>query len=178
MKGVKKVKKVKEEKNLKTVAFIVVVAIIIILFLTGYSLGKSITESFIKANTSVAEPILVVDSDPSIDITATKKEGTYRFYVKNYEPDQTGKITETNLRYWVEIKSTVTDPTISYELYKNGEQILLNENKTTEVQEMNRQKKQQDTYELKIKYEKEKSTQMQDILEKIQIKVHSEQQNA
>ena len=42
---------------------------------------------------------------------------------------------------------------------------------------MTNKNKQEDKYTLKVKYDKTKSTEMGDILEKIQIQVHSEQQS-
>ena len=85
------IEKNSEEKreNLKTITIILILFFVFILFFTGYSMGKSITNSIIQAKTEVAEPILKVVSNPKVDITATQNEGTYTFYVRNF--DENGK---------------------------------------------------------------------------------------
>ena len=167
------IEKNSEEKreNLKTITIILILFFVFILFFTGYSMGKSITNSIIQAKTEVAEPILKVVSNPKVDITATQNEGTYTFYVRNF--DENGKTSEVDLNYDVEISSCL-EKTIQMELYKNGEKIELTNNQTEKLK-LPKQNKQEDKYELKIKYNKDGSNEMKDILDKIQVQVHSEQ---
>ena len=59
-------------------------------------------------------------------------------------------------------------------MYKNGTKVELNEQTTNEMQ-LNNNSLQEDTYILKINYNKDANYVMQDILSNIQIKVHSQQ---
>ena len=82
------------------------------------------------------------------------------------------------MRYVIIIQDTIDSKlkdTIKYELYKNGNKIDLKDESTDKMDLVNN-KQQEDKYELKIFYDKGASNFMQDIMEKIQIKVHSEQQ--
>ena len=158
-------------KTNRKITIATVIFMILILFLAGYSIGKSITEVIIESKAELAEPILEVKSDPKIDVTATDNIGEYNFTVSNYKE---GRISEVNLRYFLEIKADVDD-SIKFQLYKNNEEIKLEEN-CTEYMLLEKQKKQEDKYLLKIVYEKQDKQNLQDILEKVQIKVHSQQE--
>ena len=46
-----------------------------ILMFCGYSMAKIIGEVIIRGQAQIAEPILVIENNPSIDITETKKYG-------------------------------------------------------------------------------------------------------
>lgn len=118
-----------------------------------------------------------VESNPKINITDEQQEGTYNFYVRNYK--NTGKITDVKIIYTIKIQDTIEEKiknTIKYELYKNGNKIELQKNETTKM-ELTNKEQQEDKYQLKIVYNKNASNIMQDIMEKIQIQVHSEQAN-
>lgn len=172
MKQQNKVKNQNEDmKTNRKITIATVIFMILILFLAGYSIGKSITEVIIESKAELAEPILEVKSDPKIDVTATDNIGEYNFTVSNYKE---GRISEVNLRYFLEIKADVDD-SIKFQLYKNNEEIKLEEN-CTEYMLLEKQKKQEDKYLLKIVYEKQDKQNLQDILEKVQIKVHSQQE--
>lgn len=166
------IKQVKEKnkKELKIITYITILAIIIILFLTGYSIGKTISETYIQTNTEIAKPILNLITTEEIKITAENNIGEYPFKILNYKENQ---ISEVPINYTIEIIAN-TDESINYELYKDGEKILLN-NKKTEQIEINANEKEEHNYILKIKYDKTKTDTIYDIIEKIQIKVHSEQ---
>ena len=162
-----KIKTKNRKNNIKNTTYILVLTTIFILFFTGYSLGKSITQVTIKGNTQIANPIIEVESNPKINITDEQQEGTYNFYVRNYK--NTGKITDVKIIYTIKIQDTIEEKlknTIKYELYKNGNKI-----------ELTNKEQQEDKYQLKIVYNKNASNIMQDIMEKIQIQVHSEQTN-
>ena len=162
--------------NLKSVTYILILFIVTIIFLTGYSMAKNITTVMLNVGAQIAKPILEVrtESDP-INIIDSNTQGEYKFYVRNY--DQNGKISDVKMNYIIEIKDTINKElkdTIQYELYKNGKKVELNEQTTNEMQ-LNNNSLQEDTYILKINYNKDANYVMQDILSNIQIKVHSQQ---
>ena len=66
------------------------------------------------------------------------------------------------------------DKSINFELYKNDINIPLKNNLTDYI-DMRRNEKEEHKYTLKIIYDKNKSENIYDIIEKIQIKVHTEQ---
>ncbi len=168
-------KEIKRNENLKNLTYIIVLTIIFMLFLTGYSLGKNSGQLFLNGNTEIANPIIEVESNPKINITDENQQGIYKFLVRNYNNE--GKITDVKMKYVINIEDTIDEKlkdTIKYELYKNGNKIVLNKN-STEKMEMPNNKQQEDIYELKIFYDKVASSFMKDIVEKIQIKIHSEQ---
>lgn len=168
-------KEIKRNENLKNLTYIIVLTIIFMLFLTGYSLGKNSGQLFLNGNTEIANPIIEVESNPKINITDENQQGIYKFLVRNYNNE--GKITDVKMKYVINIEDTIDEKlkdTIKYELYKNGNKIVLNKN-STEKMEMPNNKQQEDIYELKIFYDKVASNFMKDIVEKIQIKIHSEQ---
>ncbi len=147
------------------------------LFLTGYSIGKSIMQINIKSQAQIAKPILEVVSNSNLEITDTIEEGECSFTVRNYNVK--GEITETDLQYIVTVKDTISEKlkkTVIYELYKNGQKIEL-QNQATKMMRLTNKIKQEDKYSLKVKYDKQASTEMTDILGKIQVQVHSEQSN-
>ena len=126
---------------------------------------------------SILCPSIFITSNPKINITDEQQEGTYNFYVRNYK--NTGKITDVKIIYTIKIQDTIEEKlknTIKYELYKNGNKIELQKNETTKM-ELTNKEQQEDKYQLKIVYNKNASNIMQDIMEKIQIQVHSEQAN-
>ena len=164
-----------KNNNLKKLTYIIILFIVIILLFTGYSMGKSINEILINYQADIAQPILEVRSNPSIDITDTETEGSYTFYVRNY--DGNGKKSDVDIQYLVEIQDTIDERlknTMNYELYKNGQKIEIKEQKTN-LMEIHNQNLQEDTYVLKIKYNKDASRYKKDMLDKIQIKIHSQQ---
>lgn len=167
-----------KKSNLKNVTYIIILFIVILLLFTGYSIGKSFNQIAIKSKAQIAEPIIEVISNPKVDITNSESEGTYTFYVRNYNKEQ--KVSETKIQYIISIEDSIEEQlkdTITYELYQNGQKIEL-QNQKTEKMQLSNESRQQKEYQLKIKYNKEASSYMQDILEKIQIKVHSEQQSS
>lgn len=157
--------------NTKKINFIIIVFMIIILFLAGCSIGKSITDIILVSEIEVAKPILEVKSNPEIDVTASNNIGEYEFRVLNYNEKE---LSEVNLKYFIEIKADV-DESIQFYLYKNGQEIKLN-NLCTDYMLLEKGEKREEKYLLKVIYTKKGSQNMEDILQKIQIKIHSEQQ--
>jgi len=128
----------------------------------------------VKSNGQIAEPILLIENDPSIDITANNNEGIYNFAIKNY--NEQDKITDIKLKYYIEILANV-DNSVQIDLFNNEDKIELNDNKTDYI-EVSNDEKEEKQYQIKIKYEKEKSESVSEIMEKIQVKVHTEQVKA
>lgn len=163
-----------EQKNSRLVTVALIIFIIILLLFCGYSMAKTIEEVIIKSNAQIAEPILIIENDPSIDITAAKNYGIYNFKIKNYNEEN--RITETDLKYYIEILSNV-DNSINIELFQGENQIELNNNRTEYIQ-ISKDKKEEREYKIKITYDKDKSNSISDIMEKIQVRVHTEQMKA
>ena len=161
----------KKDKNRRTLTLVIVSTIVVILFFTGFSIGKEMTNIKIEGNAQIAKPILVVENNPTIDVTTLQNTGFYDFKVKNYNSDN--EINQIDLKYYIEIISEY-DEAIIFKIYKNGEEIQLEENKTKEIL-LSKGTKEEQNYRLEIIYDKTKSTSTQDIVQDVQIKVHSEQ---
>ncbi len=160
-----------EKKDYRIITGVVVIFIIILLLFCGYSMAKTIEEIILKSDTQIAEPILIIENNPSIDITATNYSGIYTFKIKNY--NEQNKVTDVDLKYYIEILSDLDD-SINMELYQNEKKINLNKNKTEYI-EISKTQKEESEYKIKITYDKNKTTNLADIMQKIQIKIHSEQ---
>ena len=78
-----------------------------------------------------------------------------------------------DLKYYIEILENTLDKSIQYKLYKDDKEIELKENKTAEMQ-FHRDEKEEQIYTLKVEYDATKNA-IGDIMQEIQIKVHSEQ---
>ena len=159
------------KKRKKEITIIAIILFIIILFFSGYSMGKGFSSTSINGETGVAEPIIVVENNPPVSLKTTNDKGYYEFSVKNY--DQEGNLTQVDLSYNIEILSKL-DKSIVVKIYKENEEIKLENNKTENMLLTNEQK-QEDKYKMEITYDKTASTSLEDIIQDIQIKVHSEQ---
>lgn len=171
----RRVKKSEKKSNLKNITYIIILFIILTLFFTGYSIGKNISQATVNAEAKVAEPIIEVEANSEISITQMDKEGKYTFYVRNF--NETGKITETKIKYTLQIKDNIEEEmkkSVEYELLKNGKKVEL---KNQEIQnlELTTLRKQEDRYDLKIKFNGEKVEGLQDIIGKVQVQIHSQQ---
>lgn len=162
---------VTEEKGSKLLTTILIISIISVLLFCGYSMGKSIEEFIIKSKAEIAEPILVVENNPSIDITALNNTGTYTFKIKNY--NEKNQVTQIDLKYYIEILYNVND-LVNIELYENENKIDLNNNKT-EYMQISKDEKEEREYKIKITYNNDESNVINDIMEKIQVRVHTQQ---
>lgn len=161
-----------KEKNKLMAGFIL--SIIVIIMLCGYSMAKCIDEYIIKGRMKIAEPILEIENNPIINITESQKYGEYIFKIRNYNNKE--KITETDLKYYIEI-SPKLDSSIDLELYQNEDEIKLNDNKTEYIK-ISKDQKEEREYKIKITYDKNNTAEVGDILEQIQVKVHTEQEKA
>lgn len=177
-KNIKKNKEIKEKKlknkaksdNIKVITISSIIFLIIILILTGNVIGKSISDVFINAKAEVATPIFQVKTNPEIDITEVNDIAEYQFEVVNYQND---KITDVGFSYTIEIISNL-DEYVEFTLFRNGIELNLENNKTKQIS-MAKEKLTEHKYTLKIMYDKNKIGSIYEILDNIQIKVHSEQ---
>ncbi len=161
-----------KENNKLMTSFIL--SIIVIIMLCGYSMAKCIDEYIIKGRMKIAEPILEIENNPIINITESQKYGEYIFKIRNYNNKE--KITETDLKYYIEI-SPKLDNSINLELYQNEDEIKLTDNKTEYIK-ISKDQKEEREYKIKITYDKNNTVEVGDILEQIQVKVHTEQEKA
>lgn len=161
-----------KEKHKLMAGFIL--SIIVIIMLCGYSMAKCIDEYIIKGRMKIAEPILEIENNPIINITESQKYGEYIFKIRNYNNKE--KITETDLKYYIEI-SPKLDSSIDLELYQNEDEIKLTDNKTEYIK-ISKDQKEEREYKIKITYDKNNTAEVGDILEQIQVKVHTEQEKA
>ena len=151
-----------------------ILSIIVIIMLCGYSMAKCIDEYIIKGRMKIAEPILEIENNPIINITESQNYGEYIFKVRNY--NNKDKVTETDLKYYIEI-SPKLDNSIELELYQDENKIELADNKTENIKISKNQKEERE-YKIKITYDKNNPVEVGDLLEQIQVKVHTEQEKA
>lgn len=167
-------KNIKKEKNRNRKQELLLIGMILIIgitFFSGVSVGKAVYNTNIKNNTQIAKPILEVEKGSEIIITEENKKGEYTFKVKNY--NQAEEISQVDLTYYIEILENDLENSIQYELYNQNEKIELKENKTREMS-FHKDLKEEQNYTLIVTYDASKNT-IEDIMQDIQIKVHSEQ---
>ena len=167
-------KNLKKEKNRNRKQELLLIGMILIIgitFFSGVSVGKAVYNTNIKNNTQIAKPILEVEKGSEIIITEENKKGEYTFKVKNY--NQAEEISQVDLTYYIEILENDLENSIQYELYNQNEKIELKENKTKEMS-FHKDLKEEQNYTLIVTYDASKNT-IEDIMQDIQIKVHSEQ---
>lgn len=167
--------KIRNRKKLLLV--IIIMTVLAILFLSGFSLGKAYSKTDIQGISKIAEPILDVENGSKIQINNKNTEGNYEFKVKNFKQDDNRTIlTDVGMNYYIEVLNTPHEA-IELELYRGDEKIDLVQNKTKTFF-MSKDIEQEDSYILKIKYNKNLNKSMSDIMQELQIKVHAEQEKA
>lgn len=156
----------------KKYIFLFLLFIILIIFLfSKNSLGKQMSNTKINTNSEIAKPILIVENNPAIDITNKNNKGYYDFKIKNY--NELEEINEVELRYNIEILNE-ENKAITFKLYKGEEELLLEKNKTKDMI-IKKNEKQEENYKLEIIYDKNLVNSLEEIIQNVQIKVHSEQ---
>ena len=153
------------------IILILTIILIGIVFFSGISFGKMMYNGILKNRVEIAKPILEVEKNSEVIITEANRKGEYEFKVKNYNDLE--EVSQVDLKYYIEILEEDLDKSIKYELYKENEKVELKENKTEEMK-MNRGQKEEQVYTLKVEYDSNKNS-IGDIIQDIQIKVHSEQ---
>ncbi len=134
-------------------------------------MAKAYQNTNIQTNVKIAEPILIVKNNPVIEVNGKNEKEYYNFTVKNCK--ENGDISQIELEYYVEIIKN-TEEAISFKLYKNNEEIPMENNRTSNIL-LKRGEIQEDNYKLEITYDKNKNHSIEDIIQDVQIKVHSEQ---
>lgn len=160
----------KEENKLKILAMIIIPFFTFLLWLSGSSIGKSVTEYILQSKAQMAKPIIRIETDPLIEITSMEQEQLYHFTIKNYEGEE---IADIDMQYTIEILGN-NDQWLEFVLEKEGNLINLYDQKTEWI-EMKGKEKKEEHYQLKIRYQKEKIPEDQDWPKTIQLKVHTEQ---
>ncbi len=169
-----KKEKISFKNKRRELTLILVSVMTLALFFSGYSLGKEKSHVNIETKAKIAEPILVVDNNPVIEVNGKKQKEYYDFKVKNYK--ENGEITQVDLDYNIQILSQ-TQEAITFKLYKENEEIPLKNNQT-ETMKLEKGNVQEDNYHLEIIYDQTKNRSTNDIIQDVQIKVHSEQVKA
>lgn len=162
----------KEKNRKRQLTLIMIISMILIFFFSGFSMGKGISKTKIEANSKIAEPILEVESDKAIEITKVADKGYYTFKVKNYK--ETGEITQVDLEYYIEILSPIPKD-IQFKIYRDTDELEIRENKTTSFL-LTKEEQEEHSYLVEISCNP--NTVIEEIMQEIQIKVHSEQKKA
>lgn len=144
--------------------------ILLTLILMPKTLAKYETAEKFDNKLEIAQPVFQVKGTELVKINSINDIGYYDFTVKNYNEEKTG---EVDFLYTIEIISNVDD-SVKFELYKNGQLVNLN-NRKTETMSIKGNQKTEEKYRLKVIYDKTRGTNGKDILEDVQIKIHSEQ---
>ena len=161
----------KKTSNKNYILLFLLFIILIIFIFSKNSLGKQMSNTKINTNSEIAKPILIVENNPAIDITNRNNKGYYDFKIKNY--NELNEINEIELRYNIEILNE-ENKAITFRLYKGEEELLLEKNKTKDMI-IKKNEKQEENYKLEITYDKNLVNSLEDIIQNVQIKVHSEQ---
>lgn len=90
-------------------------------------------------------PVFVVEGESNIKIDKNNLDKVYNFYIKNYEEE---KINDVDFKYTICFESNIQDK-INLNLEKDGNNIIVNNNKTEEII-MKSEEKVEHLYHLKI----------------------------
>lgn len=161
---------IKVKLNKKTIIIAIIITILLIILCTQVAFAKYSTTRNFNKKMEIATPIFIVEGTESNKISAINNIGYYEFTVKNYNET---KVSETGFTYTIEVVSD-TDESIKFELYNEDEQIPLKDLQTEQLSIVGNEKIEQ-RYKLKVTYDNTLGTKGKDILEEVQIKVHSEQ---
>lgn len=161
--------KEKSKDRKREITLISILSMVFIFFFSGLSIGKEFSKIAIEGKAEIAEPILKVESDKTIKIKHLDEIGIYQLKVKNY--DETGKVTQVDLEYEIEILSDI-HKNISLKIYKEEQELKISRNKTEKFL-ITKDEKQEDNYKIEITCNK--TAEIEEMIQEIQIKVHSEQ---
>ena len=133
--------------------------------------AKYIATEKITSKFNIAKPIFIVEGKETTKISQINNIGYYEFSIKNFNDTN---ISEIGFLYTIEIISN-TEESIQFELYNEEKQIQLENLKTQELTIESNERIEQ-KYKLKVTYDSAKSSRGKDILEEVQVIVHSEQE--
>lgn len=148
-----------------------ILTIIIILLSTHIVYAKYITVDNLTSTISIAKPIFIVKGKEATKISEINNIGYYEFSIKNFDELNTSEI---SFLYTIEIISD-TDESVQFELYNEDTPIPLKNLKTEELLIQGKEKVEQ-KYRLKVIYDNTQGDKGKEILEEVQIKVHSQQE--
>ena len=146
------------------------ILLITIILTAPIVLAKYNTLEILKSNTEIAKPIFEVHGTESSKISAIHNTGYYEFTIKNFNETE---VSEVGFLYTIEIIANV-DESINFELYCEDQKVEL-QNLKTEQLSIEANKRIEQKYKLKVTYDDSLGEKGKDILEEVQIKVHSEQ---
>ena len=156
---------------MRKVIVIMILAIFIIMVLfSETSFSKYFSKTNLEIESEIAKPILEIEGDTTLNINTVKEKETYILKVKNY--DETNKITEVDLEYYIEIMPKDNENT-KFKIYKEDRELNMYENKTEKFL-LTREKAQEDNYKIEILLN---NISVQEIVQNIEVKVHAEQKN-
>lgn len=135
------------------------------------TLAKYLEIEKLSTKMEIAKPIFIVEGKETTKISEINNIGYYEFSIKNYNDTE---ISETGFTYTIEVIAEKNE-SIQFELYKEEEKIEL-ENLKTQKLEIKAKEKTEQKYKLKAIYDETKGEKDKDILQEVQVKVHSEQQ--
>ena len=162
-------KNIKNKK--KAIIGIILLTVMILLLSTHIVYAKYIAIDKITSSLEIATPIFIVEGQETTKINEINNIGYYEFSIKNFNETN---ISKTGFLYTIEILSN-TDESIQFELYNEEKQISL-ENLKTQKLSIGGNEKIEQKYKLKVIYDSTKGNNGIDILEEVQVKVHSEQE--
>lgn len=154
----------------KVIVFIILIMFTIILVFSKTSLGKYFSKTNIEIESEIVKPILKIEGDTTLNINTVKEKEIFNFKIKNY--DETNKITELELEYYIEILLEENE-NIKFKIYKEDRELNMHENKTEKFL-LTREKMQEDNYKIEILLN---NISVQEIMQNIKVRVYAEQKN-
>lgn len=154
----------------KVIVIMILVIFIIIVLFSEISFSKYFSKTNLEIESEIAKPILEIEEDITLNINTVKEKETYNLKVKNY--DETSKITEVDLEYYIEILPKENE-NIKFKIYKNDKELDMYENKTDKFW-LSKENKQEDNYKIEILLN---NISDQEFMQNIEVKVYAEQKN-
>ncbi len=153
----------------REIVWVLIIVMVMLLFFSGPSIGKGFQETIIQAQTELGQPILEIDGGTLIYITETNEKTVYEFKVKNFNTME--QLNETNLEYYIEILG-LTDKRFLIKVFKENEELKLNENKT-EYFKLQNNEKQEDNFKIEIEFNE--NTNIEEMQQNIEVKIYAKQ---
>lgn len=136
----------------------------------GITIAKYFNKVILYSENDIAKPIFKIEDGTKTDITVMNNIGKYEFEVKNFDETQKSDVA---FEYTIEIISNA-DIFIKYKLFKDGQEINLNQKKTDKIVLSNLERNVH-KYCLEITYIDDEYQNKEDILESVEVKINSEQ---
>lgn len=165
---IKKKQENKEKKKRNFFLLLLLILIILLGILVGISFAKYQSKLAGKTYASIAKPILEVEKEQSLLLTALAPKASYVFKVKNYKEEE---LNQVDMEYYIEIISHANEA-IQFKLYQGENEIPLMQNKTEKIK-LTKEEKETHSYRLDITYDNTKGTLEKDIEDNVEVKIHS-----